>query len=114
QTTYTFTVTVNGDLNVEQDEAFLVNVTNVSGATISDAQGQGTIQNDDQPSLSIDDVTLNEGNSGTTTFTFTVSLSGPAPGTVSFDIATQDDTATTADNDYIAKTLTGQTIMAGS
>jgi len=114
QTTYTFTVTVNGDLNVEQDETFLVNVTNVSGATTSDAQGQGTIQNDDQPSLSINDVTMNEGNSGTTTFTFTVSLSGPAPGTVSFDIATQDDTATTADNDYIAKTLTGQTIMAGS
>ena len=114
QTTYRFMVTVNGDLNVEPDETFLVNVTNVAAATTADGQGQGTIQNDDQPSLSISDVTMNEGNSNTTTFTFTVTLSAPAPGTVSFDIATQDDTATTGDNDYIAKTLTGQTIMAGS
>ncbi|HEV8188856.1 MAG TPA: Calx-beta domain-containing protein, partial [Pyrinomonadaceae bacterium] len=114
QTTYTFTVTVSSDVIVEPDETFLVNVTNVSGATTSDAQGQGTIQNDDQPSLSINDVTMNEGNSGTTTFTFTVTLSAPAPGTVSFDIATQDDTATAADNDYIARVLRGQTITAGS
>ncbi len=36
--------------------------------------------------LSIDDVSLNEGDAGTTTFTFTVSLSSPAPvGDVSFD-----------------------------
>lgn len=31
-----------------------------------------------QPALSVSDVTLNEGNSGTTTFTFTVSLNTPA------------------------------------
>jgi hypothetical protein len=44
---------------------------------------------------------MNEGNSGTTTFTFTVSLSAPAPSTVNFDIATQDNTATVANNDYV-------------
>lgn len=67
------------------------------------------------PALSVNDVTLAEGNSGTTTFTFTVSLSAPAPaGGVTFDIATADDTATTADNDYAANTLTGQTIAEGS
>ena len=51
----------------------------VSGATILDGQGQGTILNDDSPVLSINDVALSEGNSGTTTFTFTVSSSLPAP-----------------------------------
>lgn len=67
------------------------------------------------PTLSINDVTLPEGNSGTTTFQFTVSLSAPAgPGGVTFDIATADGTATTADNDYVASSLTGQTIPAGS
>ncbi len=113
QTTYTFTVTVNGDTALEPDETFLVNVTNVSGANVSDGQGQGTIQNDDLPSLSINDVSASEGNSGTTTFTFTVSLSAPAVAPVTFDIATQDGTATVANNDYVAKSLTGQTIPTG-
>ncbi|MEW5938178.1 MAG: ExeM/NucH family extracellular endonuclease [Chloroflexota bacterium] len=67
------------------------------------------------PNLSIDDVTQNEGDSGTTTFTFTVSLSAPAPaGGVTFDIAAADNTATTADNDYVANSLTGQTIAEGN
>lgn len=67
------------------------------------------------PTISINDVSQNELNSGTSTFTFTVSLSAPAPaGGVTFDIATADGTATVADADYIANTLTGQTIPAGS
>ena len=66
-------------------------------------------------SLSINDVAVAEGNAGTTTFTFTVSLSAPAgAGGVSFDIATADGTATLADNDYVQRALTGQTIAAGS
>jgi uncharacterized protein len=67
------------------------------------------------PNLSINDVTIVEGNAGTTTATFTVSLSAPAPaGGVTFDIATANNTATTANNDYVAKSLTTQTIPAGS
>ena len=113
--TYSFTVLVNGDTAVETNETFFVNVINVTGATVTDGQGQGTVVNDDAaPNLTIDDVSLNEGNAGTTTFTFTVSLSAPAPtGGVTFDIATADNTAT-APADYTAKSLTGQTIPAGS
>jgi hypothetical protein len=115
QQTYTFAVTVNGDIAVENDETFFVNVTNVSGANLTDGQGVGTIQNDDLPSLSINDISLNEGNAGPTTFTLTVSLSSPAPtGGVTFDIATQDNTATVANSDYVSKTLLAQTIPAGS
>ncbi|MDX1996523.1 MAG: IPTL-CTERM sorting domain-containing protein [Thermoanaerobaculia bacterium] len=67
------------------------------------------------PNLSINDVSLAEGNAGTTSFLFTVSLSAPAgAGGVTFDIATADNTATTADNDYVLNSLTGQTIPAGS
>jgi predicted extracellular nuclease len=65
--------------------------------------------------LSVNDVAQAEGNAGTTSFTFQVSLSAPAgPGGVTFDIATADGTATTANNDYVAQSLTGQTIPAGS
>jgi predicted extracellular nuclease len=46
-TSYAFDVAVNGDTDVEADETFLVNVTSVTGATVGDGQGQGTIQNDD-------------------------------------------------------------------
>ncbi|HEX2996441.1 MAG TPA: lamin tail domain-containing protein, partial [Anaerolineales bacterium] len=66
-------------------------------------------------SLTINDVSLSEGNSGTTSFDFTVSLSAPAgAGGVTFDIATADNTATIANNDYTANSLTGQTIPEGS
>ena len=67
------------------------------------------------PAISVSDVTVTEGHTGTVTATFTVSLSSPAgPGGVIFDIATQDGTATTADGDYAESTLTGQTIPEGS
>jgi uncharacterized repeat protein (TIGR01451 family) len=115
--TYSFTVLVNGDTTPETNETFFVNVTNATGTgvTVTDGQGQGTIVNDDAaPNLTINDVSLNEGNAGTTTFTFTVSLSAPAPtGGVTFDIATADGTATQP-SDYTQKTLTSQTIPAGS
>jgi predicted extracellular nuclease len=65
--------------------------------------------------LSINDVSQAEGNAATTAFTFTLSLSAPAgPGGVTFDIATADGTATVADNDYAAKSLTGQSIAEGN
>lgn len=64
--------------------------------------------------LTINDVTVAEGNTGTTAFTFTVSLSSPAPaGGVTFDIGTVNGTAL-AGSDYTAKVLTGQTIAAGN
>ncbi|WP_293395238.1 Calx-beta domain-containing protein, partial [Nevskia sp.] len=46
-TSQTFNVAVNGDTAVEPNETFLVNLSSPSGATIADAQGQGTIVNDD-------------------------------------------------------------------
>jgi uncharacterized protein len=114
---YAFNVTVNGDLAVEPNETFFVNVTSVTGANPTDSQGQGTIQNDDAAcaDLTIDDVTQAETNSGSTTFAFTVSLSQAGCGTVTFDIATadgtaQDDNPPAEDNDYVGQALTGQTI----
>ncbi len=65
--------------------------------------------------LSIDDIVVAEGDGGPVTASFTVSLSAPAgAGGVTFDIATADGSATLADSDYVQRTLTGQTIPAGS
>src|SRR5215216_4483854 len=85
------------------------------GSNTFDGLGAHTANCDTTPTLSINDVSMSEGNSGTTSFDFTVSLSAPAgAGGVTFDIATADNTATIADNDYLTNSFTGQAIPAGS
>ncbi|WP_425510202.1 putative Ig domain-containing protein [Xanthomonas indica] len=102
----TFTVQVVGDTLNEPDETFFVNVSNVSGATVADGQGQGTIVNDDAaPALSVGDVSVSEGNSGTTTATFPVSLSAASGQTVTVNYATADGSAN-AGSDYVARSGT--------
>lgn len=53
-----------------------------------------------EPQLSIDDVSLAEGDAGTTLFQFTVSLTNPAAGAFTVDFATADGSAMLGDNDY--------------
>jgi CSLREA domain-containing protein len=99
-TSETIDVTVNGDLIDEgTGETFQVNLSNAGGATIADGQGIGTITDDDTATISIDDVAVAEGNSGTTPATFTVSLSTESASTVTVDWATEDGTATSP-SDY--------------
>ena len=58
---------VTGDLLDEIDENFTVTLTNPTNATISDGIGLGTIaDNDPPPTLTVNDVTVAEGNTGTT------------------------------------------------
>ncbi len=69
------TVNVNGDTKVEGDETFLVNLSAPVNATITDGEGLGTITNDDSATISINDPEpVNEGNSGTATLNFIVSI----------------------------------------
>ena len=114
ETSKMVTVNVIGDTIPEPNETFFVNLSSPSGATLFDGQGLGTILNDDGPVLRINDVSTAEGNSGTTAFTFTVTLSPASAGTVTVNYATANGTATVAGGDYVAKvgTLTfapGQT-----
>ncbi|MFN3887311.1 MAG: beta strand repeat-containing protein [Aquabacterium sp.] len=114
-TTATIVINPTADGMVEPDETVTLTVAAGAGYTVGvPASATGTILNDDLPNLAINDVTANEGNAGTTNFTFTVSLSAPAgPGGVTFDIGTANGTAT-AGVDYVAQSLAGQTIAAGS
>jgi uncharacterized protein len=59
------------------------------------------------PTLSISSVSVPEGNSGTTSMTFTVTASAVPSSTISFNFATADGTATLANNDYLAISGTG-------
>ncbi|MEZ6060023.1 MAG: Calx-beta domain-containing protein [Planctomycetaceae bacterium] len=52
--------------------------------------------------LSVNSVTADEGDSGSTNFQFTVTLLSPSTQTVTVDYETLDGSATTADNDYTA------------
>jgi hypothetical protein len=44
----TISVAVIGDTPREEDETFVVNLSNPVGATMADGEAQGTIQNDDR------------------------------------------------------------------
>ncbi|HYV48774.1 MAG TPA: Calx-beta domain-containing protein [Myxococcaceae bacterium] len=79
--TQTISVPVIGDTLVEGDEIFLVRFYSQIYVKSDGNVGVGTIIDDDQPALSITDVTQLEGSSGTTPLHFTVSVyPAPAPG----------------------------------
>ncbi len=114
--TLTGTITINptADTTLEFDETVIITLTAGTGYTVgTTASATGSLLNDDPPSLTINDVTVSEGSAGTTNATFTVSLNVPTTANVSFDIATANGTAI-AGADYVAKSMTGQIIPAGS
>jgi chitinase len=102
ETSQTVSVLVNGDRNAEPENTFFVNLSAPSNATIADGQGVGHIQND-EPHISISDVTLLEG-SGTTLFTFTVTLSAAYDQAVTVSFRTVNGTANS--NDYAGRSGT--------
>ncbi len=102
ETTKTITVVVNADATTERDEDFQLRLTNATNAFIGRGHATGTIVNDDQSTFSIGDVTLAEGDSGTTEFVFTVTLDEAVDVPVSVGFSTSDGTATTLDGDYTA------------
>jgi hypothetical protein len=106
ETTKTITVAVIGDRVGEPNETFVVNLGSPTNATIADGQGLGTIV-DDEPRVSIVDVTKSEGKKNQTTlFTFTVTLSAAYDQPVTMSYRTANGTATTGDGDYVGKTGT--------
>lgn len=106
QTSGIITVQVSGDRVAESNETFFLNLSNPNYGTISDGQGVGTIL-DDEPRISIGDVSKKEGKKNQTTqFTFTVTLSAAYDQPVIMSFSTVNGTATTNDSDYVAQTGT--------
>ncbi|MFY0652799.1 MAG: cadherin domain-containing protein [Cyclobacteriaceae bacterium] len=103
----TFSVQILGDEVVEADELFNIVYTNFNadGRDVTMATStMGTILNNDQATLAIDDVSMTEGNTGMTNFEFIVTLDGEVDQAFTLDYTTQDvvDGATIADSDYVA------------
>jgi outer membrane protein assembly factor BamB len=95
QTSRPINVTVQGDTKFEPNETFTVTLTSPVNADLLVDTGTGTIQNDDSiPSISVNDVSVTEGNSGTTPAAFVVTLSNPSSQTVSATYTTPGVSAT--------------------
>jgi hypothetical protein len=111
-TTAQITIPVIGDAVGELDETFSVVLSAPStGLAIGRDAGQVTIVNDDT-ALAVDDVTVTEGNTGTTTVSVTVRRSGPTTGTSTVVATTVAGTAL-AGSDFVSKTQT-LTFAAGA
>ena len=107
QTSKPVVVTIVDDALAEDDETFTLNLSNATGGiAIADPTGIGTIQNDDpDPTVSVGNASVIEGDIGSTTLSLPITLSGPSGREVDVDYATSDGTAT-AGSDYAAKTGT--------
>ena len=93
-----FEVTETAVLTLTSGTGYILGTTSIATVNITD--------NDPQPTISINDVAVIEGNSGTTNATFTVTLSNPSSQPITVNYATADGTATTADLDYNAANAT--------
>jgi hypothetical protein len=103
ETIKTVTVAVKGDAIDEFDQGFVLNLSNSVNADVTDSDGFATIVDDDAPpTITINDVSLAEGRTGTTAFVFAVSLSAPSEKTVRASFSTANGTATLANADYTA------------
>jgi len=99
--TGSISVPVVGDNLAEDDETLTITLSALNQASPGTLAATGTIQDDDFPAISIAPVTQAEGNSGTTVFSFPVTLSNPSTKTVTVGYTTQDVQAT-APSDYAA------------
>jgi CSLREA domain-containing protein len=119
-TTVTFANGESGPKNVlipiandgisEATESFAVALSNPTGGAAIGAPANATVSitdDDPWPALSIGDVTVSEGDSGATSASFTVTLTGSTEQTVTVQFAAANGTATTpADYTAVSGTLT--------
>jgi hypothetical protein len=96
-------VPVLGDLlNESSPRTFVADLANPTNAALGNAQGLGSIVDDDPlPTLSVTDVAVEEPTSGTASATFTVTLSAPSALPVTVAYGTEDGSAQVG-LDYVA------------
>ncbi len=109
-TTQNIDVTVMGDVDDEGDEeTVVVRLSGAVNATITTPDGTGTITDDDDPpALAINAPSVDEGDSGSVTLSYTVTLTGTTAQTVMVDYADAGSGTATSGTDY--ETITGGTL----
>jgi hypothetical protein len=102
QTLQSVQVAIAGDDAVEGDETFALNLSAADQATIGHGGATVTILDNDTPApviASIGDQSIQEGDKGTKTLTFTVALSQPTAASMDYEIA---NGSALAPGDYVA------------
>ncbi len=126
-TSKTVSVTLKNDSLNEEDETFTVTLSSPTNASISDSSATGTINrnaisllnrelnpNDpESPTLSISSPSVTEGDSGSKTMSFTVSLSPASESQVTVSYADAGTGTATSGTDYTAITAEALTFAAG-
>ncbi len=102
ETSKTITVSVRGDTADEADETVVILLSNASGASIVTARGTGTITDNEVPGFSIDSPSAAEGDSESSSLTFTVTLSPASYRQVSVNYADAGSGTATSGSDYAA------------
>ncbi|NVJ46330.1 MAG: hypothetical protein HWE07_04355, partial [Cytophagia bacterium] len=114
----TITVTGTDDSDFDGSQTTTITLSIDAGSSdddfdaLSDQSVSVTTTDDDAAQISVDDPTVSEGDAGSTTLSFTVSLNSASPGTVTVDVETSDGSAT-AGSDYTALSSTTLTFSAG-
>ncbi len=107
QTSGTTGVTIADDVIDELDETFTVTLSNVRNATIADGSATVTItDNDAQPTVSVADVAVTEGDAGSSPAGFAVTLSGPSAQTITVQATASNITTTNADHGGLSTVVT--------
>ena len=102
ETTKTIAVALLGDSIDEFNESFTLNLDNPTNVVVTDSQATVTLSDDDNaPNVSVADVTITEGDDGTTNASFTISLDNASGKEIDINYSTADGTAI-AGTDYIA------------
>lgn len=112
----TFAVTVRGDILDEASEAFYVLLSSPANASVGRGRGVATItDNDAPPAISIENISLSEGNSGTRAAVFRLHLSAPSGVPVKVTASTQDSGLhpATVNDDYVSLAPTSFTFTTG-
>ncbi len=87
ETEHTVAISVLGDTIAEGNETFFLTLTNAVNGVLRNARGLGTIVDDDPvPCLSLGDVTVVEGDSGTRQALVSLRLSAPSSHPVTVDV----------------------------
>jgi len=106
--TATVTIPITQDNVVELDETIDLEVTAISGTVVGPQNTATlTVLDDDSATLSINDVTLDEGDIGTTAFTFTVTLAGDVDVPLGVSFATVNGAAQDENGDGDYQSATG-------
>ena len=102
-TSKTIVVKINGDLNVEPDEKFFLNLRSPTNTALGDAQGVGTIVNDDFAGTLQFSASAYSVSEATASSTITVTRTGGSLGAVAVPYSTSNGTASAA-TDYASAT----------